>query len=66
VSVLLTIQEVAKRLSLSESKVYRMTIEGELQSIHIGRAVRVPEKALEDLITQQRPSFPDYLKGDKK
>jgi len=37
-----------------------------LQSIHIGRAVRVPEKALEDLINQQRPSFPDYLKGDKK
>ena len=63
---LLTIRQAAERLSLSESKVYRMTIEGELQSIHIGRAVRVPEKALEDLINQQRPSFPDYLKGDDK
>jgi excisionase family DNA binding protein len=66
VSVLLTIKEAAKRLSLSQSKVYRMTIDGELESIHIGRAVRVPEKAVDDLINQQRPSFPDYLKGDDK
>ena len=65
-SVLLTIKEAAKRLSLSESKVYRTTIDGELEAIHIGRAVRVPEKAIDDLINQQRPSFPDYLKGDDK
>ena len=51
-SVLLTIKEAAKRLSLSQSKVYRMTIDGELESIHIGRAVRVPEKAIDDLINQ--------------
>jgi len=66
VSVLLTIQEAAKRLSLSESKVYRMTIAGELDSIHIGRAVRVPEKALQDLVNQHRPGFPDYLKAGNK
>jgi len=66
VSVLLTIQEAAKRLSLSESKVYRMTIAGELDSIHIGRAVRVPEKAIQKLIDQHRPGFPEYLKGDNK
>jgi excisionase family DNA binding protein len=66
VSVLLTIQEAAKRLSLSESKVYRMTIAGELDSIHIGRAVRVPEKAIQKLIDQHRPGFPEYLKGENK
>lgn len=65
-SLLVTIKEAAKRLSLSESKVYRMTLAGELESIHIGRAVRVPEKAIDNLINKQRPGFPDYLKGDDK
>jgi len=66
VSLLVTIKEAAKRLSISESKVYRMTLDGELESIHIGRAVRVPEKAIDNLINKQRPGFPDYLKGDDK
>ena len=65
-SKLLTIQEAAERLSLSESKVYRMTIQGELESIHIGRAVRVPEKAIEAITNPSRPSLPSYLKGEKK
>lgn len=65
-SLLVTIKEAAKRLSISESKVYRMTLDGELESIHIGRAVRVPEKAIDNLINKQRPGFPDYLKGDDK
>ena len=43
-----------------------MTLAGELESIHIGRAVRVPEKAIDNLINKQRPGFPDYLKGDDK
>ena len=43
-----------------------MTLDGELESIHIGRAVRVPEKAIDNLINKQRPEFPDYLKGDDK
>jgi len=66
VSTLLTIEEVAKRLSLSKSKVYRMTMDGELESLHIGRAVRIPEKAVNELINQNRPSLPDYLKGANK
>jgi excisionase family DNA binding protein len=45
-SSLITVKEAAKRLSLSESKVYRMTMDGELASVHIGRAVRVPEEAV--------------------
>ena len=65
-SLLITVKEVAKRLSLSESKVYRMTMDGELESIHIGRAVRVPETALDALVNQKRPEFPDYLQGDRK
>ena len=65
-SLLVTIKEAAQRLSLSKSKVYRMTLDGELESIHIGRAVRVPEKAIDNLINKQRPGFPDYLKGDDK
>lgn len=65
-SLLITVKEAAKRLSLSESKVYRMTMDGELESIHIGRAVRVPETALDALVNQTRPEFPDYLQGDRK
>lgn len=65
-STLLTIEQAASRLSLSKSKVYRMTLEGELDSVHIGRAVRVPERALNDLINQVRSSVPDYLKGARK
>jgi excisionase family DNA binding protein len=42
-SSLITVKEAAKRLSLSESKVYRMTMSGELYSKRLGRAVRIPE-----------------------
>jgi len=64
VSQLVTIKAAAKRLSLSESKVYRMTMEGELDAVHIGRAVRIPSNALDEIINRYRPELPDYLKGE--
>ena len=64
-SSLLTVKEAAKRLSLSESKVYRMTLEGELESIHIGRAVRVPEDAVSNFGRIKPLELPGYLQGGK-
>jgi excisionase family DNA binding protein len=44
--------EVAARLGLSRSKVYRMIECGELPSLRIGRSVRVPCKAFEDWLSR--------------
>jgi excisionase family DNA binding protein len=47
---LLTISEAARRLSLGRATAYRLVQLGELPSVHIGRAVRVPARALEDWV----------------
>jgi len=65
-SSLLTIRQAAERLSLSESKVYRMTISGELPVQRIGRAVRIPESAI-NFLTEPNPlALPEYLRGETK
>lgn len=43
---LLTVPEAARRLSLGRATAYRMVQMGELPSVRIGRAVRVPAQAL--------------------
>jgi excisionase family DNA binding protein len=65
-SSLLTVRQVAERLSLSESKVYRMTISGELPVQRIGRAVRIPESAINFLTEPSPLALPAYLKGGAK
>lgn len=62
-SSLLTVRETASRLSLSESKVYKMIDSGELPVQRIGRAVRVPESAVNYLAEPNPLSLPSYLKG---
>ena len=44
--ILLRVEEVARALSLGRSKVYELIASGELQSITIGSARRVPVEAL--------------------
>ena len=65
-SSLLTVRQAAERLSLSESKVYRMTISGELPVQRIGRAVRIPESAINFLAEPTPLALPDYLTGGSK
>ena len=65
-SSLLTVRQAAERLSLSESKVYRMTISGELPVQRIGRAVRIPESAINFLTEPEPLALPAYLKGGAK
>ena len=48
--VLLKADEAAEVLSLGRSKVYQMIAAGELPSIRIGRAVRVPTVALHNWV----------------
>ena len=65
-SSLLTVRQAAERLSLSESKVYRMTISGELPVQRIGRAVRIPESAINFLAEPTPLALSAYLTGGSK
>lgn len=44
--LLYTASEVAQLLSLSKAKVYLMAAQGELESVHFGKSVRIPAAAL--------------------
>lgn len=44
---LLTVPEAARRLSLGRATTYQLVRRGELPSVRVGRAVRVPARALE-------------------
>ena len=47
---LLKLPEVAARLGLSRTAIYRLMARGELQPIHIGGALRFPASAIDNLI----------------
>jgi len=48
---LLKISEVARRLEIGRSTAYQLVQAGSLPAVHIGRAVRVCESALDEWIT---------------
>ena len=48
--LLLTILQAAAALSVGRSTVYEMIARGELDVVHLGRAVRVPVRAVEELV----------------
>lgn len=50
--LLLTIPEAAAQLGLGRSKIYQLLGEGILPVVRIGRAVRIPRQALEDLVAR--------------
>lgn len=51
--LLLTIPEVAGQLNLGRSLVYLLIMRGEIDSIKVGRARRVPAEALERFIEEK-------------
>jgi excisionase family DNA binding protein len=59
---LLTIPEAAERLRLSDAKTWQLTRTGELRSIKIGWARRVPAEAvgeyIDRLAAEQAPGVP--------
>lgn len=50
---LLTIKQVAERLAIGRTTVYDLIARRELKTIKIGRARRIPERALEQWIAEQ-------------
>lgn len=48
--VLLTVKQAGARLNLSNPKLYELINSGELRSIKVGRARRIPTFALEEFV----------------
>ena len=51
--LLLTVPEVAARLGLGRSLIYQLLMRGEIPSIKVGRARRVPSQGLEKFIARR-------------
>ena len=51
-SLLLTIEEAAKRLSIGRSHIYQQMQVGKLRSVHIGRSRRILESDLEAFVNE--------------
>lgn len=51
---LLTVNEALERLALSRDKLYDLIRTGDLQTVKIGRARRIPEDAIEAFIDEHR------------
>jgi excisionase family DNA binding protein len=68
--LLLRVAEVMSQLSLSRPMVYQMIAAGELPSIRIGRAIRVPFASLENWVRQREGKLPaeetdDHREADR-
>ena len=60
--LLLTIPQAARRLAIGRSTLYTLIGAGELEVVHIRRAVRVPVEAVDDFLARRRASR-DYRAG---
>lgn len=52
--LLLTVQEAAELLGIKRSKLYELLAAGEIESVKIGAARRVPQAAIEAFIEELR------------
>lgn len=52
--LLLTVEESAERLGISRTYVYELLARGDVESVKIGRARRVPAEALDDYVDRLR------------
>lgn len=50
--------EAAESLRLGRSKIYELLATGELRSIRVGRAIRVPASALKEYVEKQEAANP--------
>jgi excisionase family DNA binding protein len=51
--LLLRLPEVAALLGIGRSTVYELVQRGDLPTVHVGRALRIPSAALRDWVEQQ-------------
>lgn len=54
--LLLRVEEAAELCGLGRSKVYELVASGELESVQIGKARRIPRAALEAFVENLRAS----------
>jgi excisionase family DNA binding protein len=52
-SLLLRVPEVAATLGIARSLAYEMARDGRLPTVHIGKAVRIPRRRLEEWIEER-------------
>ena len=52
-SLLLTVSQAADRLELGRSLVYELVMRGEIASIKVGRARRIPTAALDQFVVER-------------
>jgi len=50
--LLLTIEEVSKRLNIGRAMVYRLIQHSSLKVVHLGRAVRISAKSLQQWVQE--------------
>jgi excisionase family DNA binding protein len=50
--ILLTTEEATRLLAISRTKLYGLVYDGEIDTVHIGRAVRYTRSALEDYVAR--------------
>lgn len=64
--LLLTVEEVAARLSLGRTFVYELIMRGDIASIKIGRRRRIPVSAVYDFVKRQLSTMTGVteMKGD--
>jgi excisionase family DNA binding protein len=58
-TVLLKIPDVMERLSVGQTKVYELMSSGELRSVRVGRARRVPSDELERFMAELDDTRPN-------
>ena len=54
--LLLTVREAASRLGIGRSTAYELIAAGDLETVHIGRACRIPTAALDRFVETLRVS----------
>jgi excisionase family DNA binding protein len=52
--VLLRVEEAAELLGLGRTKTYELVLSGELESVKVGKARRIPRAALEEFVERLR------------
>lgn len=56
--LLLTIEQAAERLGVGRSTMYGLVLDGEVESVRIGRLRRIPHDALTDYLDELRGRHP--------
>jgi len=57
--LLLTVPEAAARMGIGRSLLYSLVMRGEIRSVTIGRARRIPAAALDEFVAELQETYRD-------